>query len=45
MKRWRDGRTTPPAIPGGDPLALVSIPSPNNVDVGWLQDHSTRPKP
>lgn len=45
MKRWRDPRTTPPLVPGGDPLATLSRPSPNNVDVAWLQDHSTRPKP
>jgi len=45
MKRWRDPRTTPPPVSGGDPLALISIPSPNNVDVAWIQDHSTRPKP
>jgi prepilin-type processing-associated H-X9-DG protein len=45
MKRWRDPRTTPPSVAGGDPLAVSSIPSPNNVDVAWLQDHSSRPKP
>jgi len=44
MKRWRDPRTTPPPVPGGDPLSVISDPSPNNVDVAWLQDHSTRPK-
>jgi prepilin-type N-terminal cleavage/methylation domain-containing protein/prepilin-type processing-associated H-X9-DG protein len=44
MHRWRDGRTTPPLVPGGDPLASSSLPSPNNEDVAWLQDHSTRPK-
>jgi prepilin-type N-terminal cleavage/methylation domain-containing protein len=45
MKRWRDGRTTPPLVAGGNPLALTTDPSPNNLDVGWLQDHSSRPKP
>lgn len=43
MKRWRDPRTTPPLVPGGDPLAVLSDPSPNNQDVAWLQDHSSRP--
>jgi prepilin-type N-terminal cleavage/methylation domain-containing protein len=43
IKKWRDPRTTPPlkyqqAAPSGD------TPSPRNVDVEWLQDHTTRPK-
>lgn len=45
MKRWRDPRTTPPLVAGGNPLAVQTDPSPNNVDVAWLQDHSSRPKP
>lgn len=44
MKKWLDPRTTPPLVPGGDPLAISSTPSPRNVDIAWLQDHSTRPK-
>jgi prepilin-type N-terminal cleavage/methylation domain-containing protein len=44
MKRWRDSRTTPPLTAGGNPLAVLSDPSPGNVDVAWLQDHSSRPK-
>jgi prepilin-type N-terminal cleavage/methylation domain-containing protein len=45
IKRWIDDRTMPPLIRGAtDPLAIMSTPSPNNPDVGWLQDHSTRPK-
>ncbi|MDB6112784.1 MAG: hypothetical protein JWR69_4534 [Pedosphaera sp.] len=44
MHRWKDGRTTPPLVKGGDPLAVQSTPSPNNQDVFWLQDHSTRLK-
>ena len=44
IKRWIDPRTTPPLQDGGDPLAVSSTPSPNNPDVAWLQDHSTRPK-
>jgi prepilin-type N-terminal cleavage/methylation domain-containing protein/prepilin-type processing-associated H-X9-DG protein len=42
--RWIDGRTTPPLVAGGDPLSIMSTPSPRNPDVAWLQDHSTRPK-
>ena len=42
MKHWRDGRTTPALRPGGDPLAVLSDPSPNNMDVAWIQDHSSR---
>ena len=44
IKRWLDPRTTPPLQDGGNPLAATSTPSPNNPDVAWLQDHSTRPK-
>jgi prepilin-type N-terminal cleavage/methylation domain-containing protein len=43
-KRWHDPRTTPPLVDGGDPTAKSSNPSPNNVDVAWIQDRSTRPK-
>jgi prepilin-type N-terminal cleavage/methylation domain-containing protein/prepilin-type processing-associated H-X9-DG protein len=42
--RWLDGRTTPPLVPGGDPLAIMATPSPRNPDVAWLQDRSSRPK-
>jgi prepilin-type N-terminal cleavage/methylation domain-containing protein/prepilin-type processing-associated H-X9-DG protein len=42
MKKWLDGRTTPPIVPGG--MINDRISSPGNVDVAWLQDHSTRPK-
>lgn len=44
IKRWLDPRTTPPLQDGGDPTAIADTPSPNNPDVAWLQDHSTRPK-
>ncbi|HVV71063.1 MAG TPA: hypothetical protein VHI52_06115, partial [Verrucomicrobiae bacterium] len=44
MKRWVDSRTTPPIVDGGDPTSVSSTPSPNNPDVAWLQDHSTRLK-
>ena len=35
--RWKDSRTTPAVWP-------YATPSPNNVDIGWLQWHSTRAK-
>jgi len=44
IHRWRDGRTTPPLTIGANPLFSVYSDSPNNQDVGWLQDHSTRPR-
>jgi prepilin-type N-terminal cleavage/methylation domain-containing protein/prepilin-type processing-associated H-X9-DG protein len=44
MRRWRDPRTTPPLVPGADPLAVSSTPAPGSVDVAWVQDHSTRLK-
>ncbi len=42
MKRWQDGRTTPPLVIGG--LADDWFDSPGNPDVAWLQDKATRPK-
>ncbi len=42
IRRWRDPRTTPRLFDSeniGDQYS-----SPNNPDVGWLQEHSTRPK-
>ena len=44
IRRWLDPRTTPPLVSGGDPFGSLSLPSPGNPDVGWLQDRSTRPK-
>ncbi len=45
IHRWRDPRTTPALIVGyTDPLAVSSTPSPNNQDIAWLQDHTTRRK-
>lgn len=41
IKRWRDGRTTPPIVPGG--FVNDQFSSPNNPDVAWLQERSTRP--
>ena len=42
IKKWMDGRTTPGLVNGG--LINDRLSSPNNRDVSWLQDHSTRPK-
>jgi len=42
MRRWRDARTTPPMVASGEVNDFFD--SPGNVDVGWLQEHSTRPK-
>ncbi len=41
IHRWRDSRTMPPIIPGG--FVNDTFSSPNNPDVGWLQERSTRP--
>ncbi len=40
IRRWLDGRTTPPLKPE-TPLAL-NVASPANPDVNWLRDHCTR---
>jgi prepilin-type N-terminal cleavage/methylation domain-containing protein/prepilin-type processing-associated H-X9-DG protein len=42
LKKWRDARTTPPLAAPGDPLAIKTWLSPNNPDVAWLQEKSTR---
>lgn len=42
IRRWRDSRTMPPLVQGG--LVTDHYSSPNNDDVAWLQEHSTRPK-
>ena len=42
IHRWRDPRTTPPL--GSMSQGGNIISSPRNLDVAWLQDHSTRPK-
>jgi hypothetical protein len=44
LKRWRDPRTMPPLTIGANPLFDQFSQSPSNVDVAWLQDHSTRLK-
>lgn len=38
IHKWRDGRTTPPL----KSVLQLNVPSPNNQDVFWMQDHSTR---
>lgn len=43
IKRWVDGRTTPPLRPGqsaGPPNGVIL--SPNNPDILWLQERATR---
>jgi prepilin-type N-terminal cleavage/methylation domain-containing protein/prepilin-type processing-associated H-X9-DG protein len=42
IHKWRDPRTVP-VLKKGVPLPL-NQPSPNNPDVVWMQDHSTRLK-
>ena len=42
FKRWLDPRSTPPIKPGIGYSDRFN--SPNNPDIGWLQDHATRPK-
>jgi prepilin-type N-terminal cleavage/methylation domain-containing protein/prepilin-type processing-associated H-X9-DG protein len=41
MKKWRDGRTMPALMKGAN-YDFQFKPSPNNPDVAWMQDHSTR---
>ncbi len=41
-RKWVDQRTTPPL--GSTGGGGFYIATPRNADVGWLQDHSTRPK-
>lgn len=37
IKRWRDSRTYSPRLP-----LVLNQPSPDNVDVAWMQERSTR---
>jgi prepilin-type N-terminal cleavage/methylation domain-containing protein/prepilin-type processing-associated H-X9-DG protein len=41
IKKWKDERTTPP-IKKGAFISLQPVPSPNNKDIVWLQERSTR---
>jgi prepilin-type N-terminal cleavage/methylation domain-containing protein len=43
VKKWRDGRTTPPLVAGAT-IGGTDTPSPRNQDIAWLQDVTTRPK-
>jgi prepilin-type processing-associated H-X9-DG protein len=40
IHKWRDPRTTPP----DGKVGALNIPSPNNQDVYWMMEHSTRKK-
>ena len=42
LKKWQDPRTTP-SIKTGAQLPDI-FASPNNVDIGWLQERATRLK-
>jgi len=42
IRRWRDERTMPPLVYGGNVQDQTN--SPNNQDVAWLQERSTRPR-
>jgi prepilin-type N-terminal cleavage/methylation domain-containing protein len=42
LRRWRNIETTPPLQDNGGVNDWFD--SPNTIDVGWLQEHSTRPK-
>jgi len=42
VHRWRDNRTMPNLSANGEVNDIFS--SPNNNDVAWLQEHTTRPK-
>lgn len=41
-RRWRDVRTTPPLVVGA--AITDHFDSPDNEDIGWLQERTTRPK-
>jgi prepilin-type N-terminal cleavage/methylation domain-containing protein/prepilin-type processing-associated H-X9-DG protein len=40
IKKWLDPRTTPKVQKGG--TIPLNVPSPNNRDVFWMQEHATR---
>lgn len=43
IRKWRDPRTTPPLMKG-QARPPTDLQSPNNPDVAWLQNVTTRPK-
>jgi prepilin-type N-terminal cleavage/methylation domain-containing protein len=44
IHQWRDERTMPPLHPGTATAGNFRFYVPRDVDVAWMQDHSTRPK-
>lgn len=44
LKKWRDSRTTPPLLKG-QVYSFDFKSTPNNPDVAWMQDNSTRRLP
>jgi prepilin-type N-terminal cleavage/methylation domain-containing protein/prepilin-type processing-associated H-X9-DG protein len=45
IKKWRDSRTTRPVAEDGTIFnGSTPIPSAGNLDIPWMQDHTTRPK-
>jgi prepilin-type N-terminal cleavage/methylation domain-containing protein len=44
IRRWKDIRTMPPIIKGGNPFP-GAVPQPNNRDIIWLQERATRRLP
>ena len=40
LRRWKDPRTTPKLRPGV--VIPYDNPSPNNVDIAWMQERATR---
>jgi len=46
IHKWLDGRTTPPVQfeTADDTTTYANYAVPYDVDVAWLQDHTTRPK-
>ena len=42
LRKWKDSRTTPPRLTPSGPGYPSPAASPNNPDLLWLQDRSTR---
>ena len=42
IRKWRDARTMPPLVKGHY-LRNGNLPSPNNPDIRWLQERTSRP--
>lgn len=42
IKKWQDPRTVPLLSPNPQVHLSLNIPSPNNVDVSWMQQRGTR---